>query len=160
MINLIISSNNSLTNLEGLDSLEPNSIVYLDITNNPLLSACAVQSICDYLANGNGTTHIYGNATGCNSIEEVKDACGITSVENLAPESSFTIYPNPSSTIITIASPTNGSLSISSMNGKQLINQEITEHITRVDVSLLQNGIYVIKVVGEKGVEVSKLIKQ
>jgi hypothetical protein len=164
MINLIISSNNSLTNLEGLDSLEPNSIVSLDITNNPLLSTCAVQSICDYLANGNGTTHIYGNATGCNSIEEVKDACGITSVENLTtPESFFTGYPNPAYTIITIETQVisaKSQFTVLNVNGQQLITRQITEPKTQLDISNLPSGVYFMRLTSGKSVEVAKFVKQ
>jgi hypothetical protein len=75
---LNIWANNALTSLTGLDNIGVASIVNLFITDNYSLSNCEVQSICNYLANPNGTVNIYGNATGCNNPPEVANACGIT----------------------------------------------------------------------------------
>ncbi|MCK4288138.1 MAG: T9SS type A sorting domain-containing protein, partial [Bacteroidales bacterium] len=74
---LHIESNDVLTSLTGLNNLDAASIVNLFITDNYSLSNCEVQSICNYLANPNGTVNIYGNATGCNNPPEVANACGI-----------------------------------------------------------------------------------
>jgi photosystem II stability/assembly factor-like uncharacterized protein len=70
------------------------------------------------------------------------------------------IYPNPTSAIITIETLANGSLSILNISGQQLLQQEITEPITTIDVSTLPSGVYVVKVVGDKGVQVGKIVKQ
>jgi len=75
---VIIEYNDTLTTLTGLDNVNPNSINDLFITNNPLLSACNVQSICDYLVSPNGTINIYDNDMGCNSPPEIANDCGIT----------------------------------------------------------------------------------
>ncbi|MEI7726663.1 MAG: T9SS type A sorting domain-containing protein, partial [Bacteroidota bacterium] len=157
---LLINSNPALTSLTGLNNV---TYIGIEITNNPLLSDCAVQSICEYLANGKGTTHIYGNATGCNSIEEVKDACGITSVENLASESSLTIYPNPASTIIITETPatyTQSLLSIMNVSGQVMIARQITEPNTQVDISNLSSGVYFVRLTGEMNVAMGKFIKK
>ncbi|RLD51636.1 MAG: hypothetical protein DRJ05_18205, partial [Bacteroidetes bacterium] len=66
---------NELISLNGIDNIEPNSITNLIITGNNFLSDCHVQSICDYLVNPNGTITIQNNAPGCNSPEEVEEAC-------------------------------------------------------------------------------------
>jgi photosystem II stability/assembly factor-like uncharacterized protein len=70
------------------------------------------------------------------------------------------IFPNPTSTAITIETPSKGLLSILNLNGQELLQQEITQPVTTIDVSTLPSGIYVVKVVGEKGVRVEKFIKQ
>ncbi len=44
------------------------------ITDNPLLWACSVTSICDFLDNG-GIATISNNATGCNNAVEVQTNC-------------------------------------------------------------------------------------
>jgi len=72
----------------------------------------------------------------------------------------LTIYPNPATNNITIDTPFNGSRCIHNTSGQQLLQQEITEQNTTIDVSTLPSGIYVVKVVGDKGVSVGKFIKQ
>ena len=48
----------------------------LIITDNENLSSCDVQSVCDYLASPNSSVSILWNAPGCNSQQEVEEACG------------------------------------------------------------------------------------
>jgi hypothetical protein len=100
---LWVEDNNSLTSLTGLDNVDAGSIDNLTIFNNNSLASCEVQSICNYLASPNGTIEIHDNATGCNSQEEVEEACGIVSTENLFEEDKFTVSPNPFTTITTLS---------------------------------------------------------
>lgn len=72
---LTIENNNSLVSLSGLDNIDENSISSLTISNNSLLSTCEVQSICEYLYYLNGNAVIFNNAEGCNSEEEILEAC-------------------------------------------------------------------------------------
>ena len=73
---LYIQGNNALSSLVGLDNIEANSIYHLWIWENPSLSTCEVQSVCDYLLAPNGQILITANSNGCNSMEEVEQACG------------------------------------------------------------------------------------
>ncbi len=81
---IYIDNNSSLVDISGIENIDPNSIFSanfddIEITNNPLLSVCEVQSVCDFitLAAGdpNRTTNIHDNAAGCNSEVEVDAAC-------------------------------------------------------------------------------------
>jgi hypothetical protein len=72
----------------------------------------------------------------------------------------FSVYPNPASNTITIETPAKGFLYILNISGQQLLQQEITEPITTIDVSTLQNGIYIVKLVAANGVQVRKFIKK
>jgi hypothetical protein len=159
-----ISGNETLNSLTGLDKIDADSITDLEIYNNPFLSTCAVQSICDYLASPNGYIYIYDNATGCNSPEEVDSACVYLSNGEINLEPSFSICPNPSSSTITIELPTatpqkNKFLTIYNLNGQQLITRQITEPTTVIDVGTLPCGVYVVKVADERTVMVTKFIK-
>jgi hypothetical protein len=93
---LAVYNNSSLTGLSGLDSIKAGSINNLMIKFNNKLSACAVQSICDYLLSPNGSIDIQINASGCNSREEIVAACATVSVGNQIFPEGFSIYPNPS----------------------------------------------------------------
>ena len=157
---LDIYHNDSLTNLTGLDNIDADSIINLFITDNYKLTNCAVQSICDYIVNPFGANTIYNNAVGCSWIKEVIEACATIGTESHAPEPELLIYPSPSSTEIIIETPTKGYLFILNLNGLELLQQEITGPTTTIDVSKLPAGVYPVKVVGEKGVQVGKIIKE
>jgi len=45
--NLEITYNSALISLEGITNMDPSTILDIDIFHNPLLSTCAVNSICD-----------------------------------------------------------------------------------------------------------------
>jgi len=161
---LYIAGNDILTTLAGLDNIDDESISGLSIYSNNSLSTCAVESICDYLKSPGGDVNISGNAPGCNSPEEVEAACPISVDENGFLENQISIYPNPSNTAITIElpqtiSPKNTIVTIYNLNGQQLINRQITEPTTVINVGILPNGIYFLKVTGEKNVSVGKFIK-
>jgi hypothetical protein len=162
-----IHYNESLQDIEAIENINYESIFSLSINFNPLLSNCDVQSICGYLVAPNGTVEIYDNAAGCNSQQEVEEACGITGINVSAlvtQQSSINLYPNPSSSKITIELPTqlskNTFLSISNTNGQQLITQLIKEPQTEIDIRHLPVGIYIVKVWNDKGVMIQKVIKQ
>jgi len=98
---LRIDENNSLQTLSGIDNIEAESIMNLSITYNPQLSTCAVQSVCDYLANPNGDIQIYVNATGCNNSVEVTEACTV-GIPETSSDTKLSTYPNPFTTSTTI----------------------------------------------------------
>ncbi|MCK9400359.1 MAG: leucine-rich repeat domain-containing protein [Bacteroidales bacterium] len=75
---LAIYDNTVLTSIAGLDNLDAGAIRNLAIYNNPSLTICDAQSVCNYLSNPNGIVQIYANNTGCNNLHEVANDCGIT----------------------------------------------------------------------------------
>ena len=120
---LRIINNNSLKSLVGLNNVNPSSIVKLIIHSNDSLSICAVQSVCEYLMNPNGEIDIYYNEMGCNSVEEVEEACAVSVIENHL-KTSLKIHPNPFSTSTTIEyylnQPLNASIYIYNNLGEQV----------------------------------------
>ena len=157
-----IEESASLTSLTGLDSIDAGSITNLYICDNESLSACEVQSVCDYLANPNGTIEIHDNAMGCNSQAEVETACENASVDELSQSNKLSIYPNPSSYQITIETPItpnkNTFLTIYNQCSQQLITRPITEPKTEIDISSLPAGIYIVKVQSKKEIITRKLV--
>jgi N-acetylneuraminic acid mutarotase len=111
---LTIYSNNNLTSLTGLDNIVANSIERLHIFWNTSLSTCDVQGICDYLASSGAIVDIDNNAPGCNSQQEVEDACNGVGIseegsgakrrpdESRDRQSAVSAYPNPFSQATTI----------------------------------------------------------
>nr|NQU91847.1 T9SS type A sorting domain-containing protein [Bacteroidota bacterium] len=99
---LWIMGNDALTSLAGLDNIEAGTINNLSICKNDSLSSCDVESICNYLALPYATVEIHDNAPGCNSPEEVEQACETVSVEKKEISDQLIISPNPFSTSATI----------------------------------------------------------
>jgi len=157
---LNIIGNPALTSLTGLDNIEASSIMDLYIYDNNSLTTCEVNSICEYLVSPSGYVLIYGNAAGCNSQQEIETACGVWMEENKLSENHVNIYPNPTHGKITIEYTSNGHFSILNLSGQELITRQITEPRTQIDISRLPGGVYVVKLVGEKGVQIGKIMKE
>ncbi|MFA6923494.1 MAG: YCF48-related protein [Bacteroidales bacterium] len=76
--------------------------------------------------------------------------------------SKLLIYPNPATNNITIEIPkiTEGStIYVCNINGQELIKQRTNTSKTKLDVSTLPGGVYFVKVVNEKGVNLGKFVK-
>nr|WP_299342340.1 hypothetical protein [Allomuricauda sp.] len=93
---ILINSNNAIIDLNGLSSVITNigslqirenvllssidglgnipTIVSTTISNNPNLSICDIQSVCNSILNA-GDVSLSGNQTGCSTLEEVENAC-------------------------------------------------------------------------------------
>ena len=144
---LTIALNDSLGSLSGIDNISAGSIADLDISYNSILSECAVKSICDYLANPNGTITIGFNAPGCENQVEVEAACTVGIPESIA-DPLVTIFPNPAHSQVTIKGLDKGAVvevSIFNNIGQRVIHQKGADR--KVDVSSLQQGMYAIEVI-------------
>ena len=100
---------------------------------------------------GDSTYYYYHTAIGINDLT--------------VPMESITVYPNPSSTTIIIGlshttAIKNTFLTIYNLKGQELITSQITGPKTQIDISNLLSGVYFVKVVGEKGLQVGKFVKQ
>lgn len=72
---LAIINNDELSSLIGLGNIDPNSISHLILESSQNLTTCDIESICMYISTFGSTYSILGNATGCNSFNEVLVAC-------------------------------------------------------------------------------------
>ena len=144
---LEIENNDALISLAGLDSIEASSITSLKIVDNNLLAECDVESICNYLANPSGSVVIESNATGCNSQEEVYIACGL-GVQSMDVESKISIYPNPANDELYFSAEPGikvDEVSIYNQIGQKVIYREGS--IKTIDISRLEQGMYIVEVV-------------
>jgi hypothetical protein len=98
--NLTIICNDSLRNLTGIDHLDTDSVGSLTISSNHLLGICDNPFVCGFLENN--VADIIDNAPGCNSPEEVMEACAVGMEESAVggQQSAVSVYPNPTSGIV------------------------------------------------------------
>lgn len=156
---LEINHNDQLTSLYGLDSAKMD---YVSVGNNPLLSECDVKSVCDFLATPGSWAYIEQNTTGCNSREEVEEACQV-GINDISGFENMLIYPNPADDFFRInifENELNYQITVLNSSGQTLIEKQIHTDDQWVNVSKLQKGIYLVKLVLSDGnVLYSKLVK-
>lgn len=73
------------------------------------------------------------------------------------------IYPNPSYDNITIeipGIPVQSTFSIINSNGQEVIKQTVKNNKTQINISHLSSGVYFVKLLNDKNVEVRKIIKK
>jgi hypothetical protein len=165
--------NYDLTNLTGLNNIDAGSISALFIYQNSMLSTCHVQSICDYLAAPNGDIHIHDNDPGCNSQEEVEEACGMTGTDEFQVPGSglqVEVYPNPAEREVFVSVSSQQSavgshfrLTILDLFGRVVptMMDEMKspgEYSVRIDVSGLPAGVYLVRVQTGEQRAVRKLV--
>jgi len=69
------------------------------------------------------------------------------------------IYPNPATDNITVENLEGGTLSIVNVNGVVVLQQDIANNRTVIDVSRLADGVYFLKAVNKDNTATTKLIK-
>jgi len=156
---LIILGNQQLTSLSGLDNIAPATIGNLTIADNSTLTKCEVESICSYLVSPTGSVTINSNATGCGSPTEVAFACGITDISDFNSESELSIYPNPAETILFISSKDEiilKEVSIYNQLGQKVLQEN--QSVNKVDISMLQQGSYIVILTSNELIIRKKLI--
>ena len=155
---LNISVNFKLTSLSGLDNIAPASISELAITNNPLLTSCEVQSICDYLSLPNGIITIELNAQGCSSPSQVADACENVGYEDKFIADNIFVFPNPTSGRVCIENSGKEEITgikIYDMQGLQVMSTYKHKDIL---IGQLNAGQYIIEITTNKSVFRKKLL--
>lgn len=154
-----VQNNALLQNLDGLENIDSNQIEYLLVKNSPNLSVCNQTNICEYLSD-NGLNEISGNAEGCSSAEEIIDLCRL-SVEEINSKDEITLYPVPTKNVLNV-SIQNGAviehILIYDLNGK-LVYQS-NDNSSKLDISHLATGTYLVSVKTSKGVHNEKIIKK
>jgi len=70
------------------------------------------------------------------------------------------IYPNPATTNLTIETLQKSEIGILNMEGQLIKCIGADENHTDIDISAFPVGMYIVKIVGEKGMQVGKVIKE
>lgn len=154
---IYIGFNDSLSTLSGLDNINPNSFTELTIRDNPNLSFCEVQSICNYLSIPSNSATITGNTGDCSNRAFIEHNCSILNTEWNILTSSISLQPNPTNDKVYISGIEQHPVEISvfTLTGIPVLTTIINE----IDLSSLPSGLYLVNVIIQNQCWQTKLIK-
>ena len=148
---LVISGSDSLSSLSGLDNVDATSISALYIVNNPFLSECEVESICDYLANPVGEVDISDNASGCNHPNQVQNACETVTIQEKDLEPLFSVYPIPARHYLCVDNRSRHKIDkilIYNTIGQIIFSQDYKGSM--IHISELEKGVYILEIITDE----------
>ena len=69
-------------------------------------------------------------------------------------QSQLSVYPNPATDYITVSFPNmkNGKLCVYNIVGEQILSRELASETSKINVSGLAKGIYMVRVTDDKGI--------
>ncbi len=137
---LTLVDNFTLTNLEGLEQINSNTITNVRLTNNPQLSVCSIENICDYLGIDMNTAEISENATGCGSREAILETCSPTKAVGNRPVLQLDIFPNPTTGLIQLLNINTEQLYLFNTQGQRLAAVQLADQ--ELDLSHFPPGNY------------------
>lgn len=103
------------------------------------------------------------NATGTHAI--IIDNFTVTEVlgTNEFSESKFSVYPNPTKGLIDISNDTDATISsveLSDLNGRVVKRFAIGENESQINISEFSQGIYMMKIISDKGIVTKRIVKE
>jgi hypothetical protein len=163
----IIENNPVLEDLIGLDKINFELIynnswinVVLEITENPNLSICSYDNLCEFVSflenNPYPSNNINNNGEGCETLLEFLNNCSLGLKDEYLKK--LNSYPNPTKDILTINGiKENYELSLFDISGRQVLYQK---NKNKIDLKGFRSGVYFL-IVNKDGHKISKkIIKQ
>ena len=150
-----ITDNDILTSLSGLDMININGVDLVQIKNNPLLTHCHVQSLCNFLLAGKPST-ISNNADGCSSVSQVTAKCIVATDD---PEvSSLVLFPNPTDSFIHLSTwPSGSQCYITDLSGMPIHSWSQINEV--IDLTSQPPGIYFVQIKRNGYIKTMKVVK-
>jgi hypothetical protein len=158
-ISLLIPAINTFTttNSTTITALPGMTYQWIDCSTNQPISGATAQS---FAATFNGNYAVIVTQDGCSDTSQCVAITTVGLSENHL--STLSLYPNPTENSFTISGLENlsnvGAIQILDLNGKQI--SSLNTNASTCDISLLESGMYYLKVVHETGTEIIRFIKK
>lgn len=85
---------------------------------------------------------------------------GLLANETIEPQAAFAVYPNPTTGILTFTTQETVDVIVMDLTGKVVHSAKGIENGASINLSSLQNGVYVAKISGANSEKIQKIIKQ
>lgn len=132
------------------------------------LTANAVGAAYQWVDCGNGFAAVPGataqsftpTVNGNYAVVVTENSCTDTStcylfnnvgVQQISAAEVITAYPNPAQTVVNIATASNGTIEIFNALGELVLTENAASTVTTIDVSALNNGVYLVRLTNENG---------
>ena len=151
--NMVTINSNSLT----ANQLNATSYQWYDCdTNLPI----ANETNRTFIPSANGLYRVEVTNAGCTESSDCLIFATL-GLENFAPDE-VTIYPNPTSTNITVSVPENQNfkLDIKTVSGKTVLSKNSLKTNTTIDITELSSGVYFVTVSTSKKTGTYKVVKE
>lgn len=177
---IILRTQNGGNTWTGINSGETNNLISVDYMNNEVWIIGGTSGIIVYTADGGENWETLLSPSIYDVIKVYfpqKDSTLIihswhfykttidllTSVSVQKSQAQFRLFPNPVKEYFTISSTSitdNTQLSIFNVSGEKLLEKQLTDTETQLDISALPRGVYFVRIQNENMVEVAKFIKE
>jgi len=134
-----------LVELFGLERISDNNNVMLDAK-----SFSNTFSLVYAVRNGDGTVYVY----------LLQYIAGTTNINNTLSNSDIKIYPNPTTNYLTIETSLKSSIEILNIQGQTIMQQQLQQEKTDVDISELAKGVYILRLHSNEKTAVTKIVKE
>ncbi len=121
-----------------------------------------VQTTQTAIGLGTGTyTACVIDSLGCTACINVYvgDSATVNVNENFS-NFSFWVFPNPVTNMLTIESPLNAVIKITSIQGQTILQQQLQQGKTVIDISGFAKGVYILRVCSNDKTEVTRIVKE
>lgn len=101
------------------------------------------------------------NATGCSMLSKVVSASILTSINDEVLPNGWAMYPNPTSSSITIARSevTPATIVISDLLGNEVLHIELENEITTINLNELAKGLHILTIYHKDSVSRTTFVK-
>lgn len=114
-----------------------------------------------YVATGNGSYKVeVTNSNGCVATSTCMNVTTV-GVESKSDLNAFSLSPNPTKGKVTITASGNESANVVIFNalGKEITRSNNVQNGTQLDLSAVQNGVYMVQISTDKGTKVLRIVK-
>jgi hypothetical protein len=109
----------------------------------------------------NSQIDVYTGEIQCDNTKYALNRYHSTDVKNMIPiVDNFSIYPNPSTNILTIESLQNSVIEILTIKGQIIKRLNVISNKINIDISSFPSGVYIIKATTDNGITTEKFIKE
>lgn len=106
-------------------------------------------------------TYSYSDVNGCSNTAtntiNVEECLGLNETEMTV----ISVYPNPTTGKLTLSNISgNAAYAIVSVSGQVVLNGEVSQAVNTIDLTSLENGVYVLQLTQEQGLQVIRIVKK